>query len=264
LSGLIANIVLNEADLELKKSSAFYGRFCDDMLILHPDKEECEKAKRLYMDSLEKLKLVPHKFCADKELIKERDKPEKKLPPTTIQSFWDNKSKGPYKWSSIENGGFPWIGFVGYELHYQGHIRVRKSSLRKELSKQKKVVSKIREAINTDRRKSWRTACESAIHTLVGMSVGKVQLNNFATMKNEFCWSDGFRELTKNIYSVKQIKELDRNRNRLYYKLEKEIEKREKEEKTGIAKPSKKRQLIDFNKPFSYYYQVLERKETGE
>ncbi len=265
LSGLIANIVLNVADLEMQKSNAFYARFCDDMIIFHPDEEECKKAKEIYIATLRNLKLVPHPFCKNEDLLIKRKEQKKNLPLTTIQPFWDHKSKGPYKWSSIEKGGFPWIGFVGYEMHYQGHIRVRKSSIKKELSKQKKVVSKIREAIQNERRKKLGTAPESAIHTLVGMSVGRVELKNFDKLKHELCWNNGFKELTENKYSIQQIKNLDRNRNKLYYKFADELgEQRKAEKPSDDGDTTPKRQLIDFNKPFSYYYQVLERKTKEE
>ncbi len=260
LSGLIANIVLDIADKEVKKTKVFYARFCDDMIILHPDKAECELAKRLYIDSLKSLKLVPHDFCENDQLIVPRTKPKKNLPPTSIQPFWKNKSKGPYKWSAIKKGGFPWIGFVGYELHYEGHTRVRKGSLAKELKKQKMVIQRIKRAVQQQRRKSVGTVCESAVHSLVGMSVGRVQLRNFDKIKHELCWNNGFKELTMNKYSIKQIKELDRSRNKLYYKLEVEINDMSVAESNREEKSTKKRQIIDFNKPFSYYYQVLERK----
>jgi hypothetical protein len=45
LSGLIANIILNVADKVVLETGAFYLRFCDDMIILHPDKSNCERAK---------------------------------------------------------------------------------------------------------------------------------------------------------------------------------------------------------------------------
>ena len=67
-------------------------------------------------------------------------------------------------------------------------------------------------------RKNLGSVGESVIHSLVGMSVGRVQLKNFNTISNELCWNSGFKELTKNKYSIKQIKQLDRNRNKLYYK----------------------------------------------
>lgn len=177
LSGLIANIVLNVADKEILKTKVFYARFCDDMIILHSEVSECESAKEKYMEVLKKLRLVPHKFCLATELKVERKKPRKNLPSTTLVPFWNKRSKGPYKWAEISKDGFPWIGFVGYEINYEGEIRVRKRSLKKELQKQKEVVSNIKSAILKTRRKSFGTISESIIHRLVGMSVGRIGKN---------------------------------------------------------------------------------------
>ena len=208
LSGLIANIVLDFADKEIKDLDVFYIRFCDDMLIIDPELTKCQNAKETYLNSLESLYLVPHKFCNNSELFTNRTK-RKSFSPTSLKPFWKKKSKGPYKWGSIEGGGFPWIGFVGYELHYNGDIRVRKKSLEKELKKQKEIIAQITKAIKEGRRKSVRTVSESAIHRLVGMSVGRVTIKNFDKIENEFCWKNGFKELFINKYSVHQMKMLD-------------------------------------------------------
>lgn len=265
LSGLIANIILNIADKVLLQTGAFYIRFCDDMIIMHPNKITCEIAKELYVKTLQGLKLIPHKFKKDDELLVERknnSKERKKLGDHTYDPFWKGKSKGPYKWDSIIEGGFPWIGFVGYEIHHEGHVRIRKKSFLKELTKQKKVVEDIRKAIKKGMRKSNGSVIESAIHRLVGMSVGRVNLRNYKTASNDLCWKNGFKELSPNKYSVQQIKQLDRNRNKLFYDLVNELSEPKAEEKDKIE--SKPRQIIDFNKPFSYYYQVIERKLNDE
>ena len=257
LSGLIANLVLSVADKDVLMTKVLYVRFCDDMLIIHPDQAVCQGAKVKYLNALEDLKLVPHGFNED--LITERKKVEKNLPNTTLEPFWKGKSKGPYKWDSIEKGGFPWIGFVGYDINYEGYIRVRKKSFRKELHKQKEVVDEIRKAVKVNMRKSPGSVTESAIHRLVGMSVGRVTIKNFDTVSNDLCWKNGFKELTLNKYSIQQIKQLDRNRNRLYYDLVKDLKEPKEEGSKKIE--SKPRQVIHFNKPFSYYYQVLERRK---
>lgn len=259
LSGLIANIVLDFADKNVKKNNVFYIRFCDDMLIIDPDRIKCNRAKESYINSLHELILVPHGFCDDTELIVPRTKKVKNLPPTTLKPFWAKKSKGPYKWGSISTGGFPWIGFVGYELHHQGDIRVRKKSLQRELNKQKEVIRKISKAISKNRRKGLRTISESAIHRLIGMSVGRVTLKNYDKIENDLCWKNGFRELSKNKHSISQMKELDRSRNKLYFNFVKKLQNIEDADKKFESKP---RQIIHFNKPFSYYYQVLERHEA--
>lgn len=257
LSGLIANMVLNNADKEVMKADAFYVRFCDDMLIIHPDYDVCFEAKDNYINALKELKLVPHIFNSN--LIEKRKKAKKNLPENTYAPFWKGKSKGPYKWASITDNGFPWISFVGYELHYDGYVRVRKKSFEKEINKQKEVVDEIRKAVKSGMRKSKGSVSESAINRLVGMSVGRVTIKNFKVVSNDLCWKNGFKELVSNKYSIQQIKQLDRNRSRLYYDLIKDMKEPDADEKLE----SKPRQIIHFNKPFSYYYQVLERKEEG-
>lgn len=248
LSGLIANIYLNEADITIVGQNILYQRFCDDMIIISDDLNECITAKNLYEKSLINLKLFPHKFKNPSELMTNENE---KL---NYKPFWDGKSKGPYKWGKIEENSFPWIGFVGYEINYKGDIRVRKKSLEKELQKQKTIIKEIKNAIQNEMRKSKGTATESAINRLIGMSVGRIGLDNFEEVSTDLCWKNGFKELTLNEHSIRQIKQLDRNRNKQYYKLLDEIEEPEIEFKDG-----ENRQVIKYNKPFSYYYQILER-----
>lgn len=265
LSGLIANIMLNVVDKVVIQSGAFYMRFCDDMIILHPDKTTCEVAKELYVNTLKGLKLVPHKFKNEAELVevrKNKSKEKKKLGENSYEPFWKGKSKGPYKWDSINDSGFPWIGFVGYEIHHEGHVRVRKKSFLKEIKKQEEVVDEIRNAVQHGIRKSKGSVTESVIHRLVGMSVGRVSLRNYEKVSNDLCWKNGFKELSPNKYSIQQIKHLDRNRNKLYYDLVKDLNETEGDDNDKLD--SKPRQIVHFNKPFSYYYQILERKYNAE
>ncbi|MFK5282957.1 hypothetical protein ACI3PL_25655, partial [Lacticaseibacillus paracasei] len=83
------------------------------------------------------------------------------------------------KWGEIKDKSFPWIGFVGYEINYLGDIRVRKKSLEKELQKQKTIINEIKNAIEIGMRKPKGKATESAINRLIGMSVGRIGLDNF-------------------------------------------------------------------------------------
>lgn len=248
LSGLIANIYLAHADNEVQTSKVLYQRFCDDMIVISNDLHECLKAKELYLKALHQLKLFPHSPKNETELKKLSDL-------DGLKAFWDGKSKGPYRWGSIENGCFPWIGFVGYEINRDGDIRIRKKSFQKELKKQKQIVNEIKDAIEIGMRKPKGTATESAINRLIGMSVGRIGLDNFDEVSTDLCWKNGFKELTLNKHSVRQIKQLDRNRSKLYYKLLKEI----KDPDLPPEKKSRQREVVQYNKPFSYYYQVLER-----
>jgi hypothetical protein len=252
LSGLIANIYLNQADLTITNENVLYQRFCDDMIIISENIEDCINAKELYEKALVKLKLFPHPFKDSSKLMSiEHNK-------INYYDFWQGKSKGPYKWGKIDKNSFPWIGFVGYEINYKGDIRVRKKSLEKELQKQKTIVKEIKNAIQSEMRKPKGTATESAINRLIGMSVGRIGLDNFEEVSTDLCWKNGFKELTLNEHSIRQIKQLDRNRNRQYYNLLKETKEPEIE-----FKEQKNRQIVKYNKPFSYYYQILERQKKS-
>ncbi len=249
LSGLIANIYLNEADIALKKFDVFYSRFCDDMIIISKSLEECRKAKDKYVETLNAIKLFPHDFKDNIHLI-DFDKAEN----IYYKPFWDGKSKGPYQWGKTENINFPWIGFVGYEINYNGDVRIRKRSFEKELKKQKTIVKEISKAIEIGLRKPKGTATESAINRLIGMSVGRIGIDNFEEVSTDLCWKNGFKLIKLNKHSLNQIKHLDRNRNKHYYKLLDEVKALEE-----LEIEVKRRQVIKYNKPFSYYYQVLER-----
>lgn len=210
ISGLIANLVLDYADteiLKLKSSKLFYVRFCDDMVIIHPSKQECESASKVYSESLKRMHLIPHDF--EKNMT---NKPN---------SFWSDKikSKHPYKWSSSYTNSFPWFGFVGYEIHYSGSLRVRKSSLVKEKKKQKEVVDQILNAVKSGKRKNDGMICESAANRLIGMSVGRVTMKNFEIIENDMCWANGFVKLNDNKHLRAQLKDLDRYRAKQMSKL---------------------------------------------
>lgn len=263
LSGLIANIVLDYADRKVIEKGLFYVRFCDDMILMHSEQTVCEAKVIDYKKALEELFLVPHDFCKTSDLTTEK-KPQKEKPPMlTLYPFWKEKSKAPYKWDEVRNEGFPWIGFVGYELRYNGFVRVRKSSLQKELNKQKEITNQIRKAIKNEKRASNGTIIESIIHRLIGMSIGRVELWNYKEIENEMCWKNGFQELNSNKYAIKQLKELDRSRNKLYFKLIDELvataEKDKDDDEKELDGKRASRQIIDYNKPFSYYYQVAEK-----
>lgn len=257
LSGLIANIVLNYADEQVNKvtdDELLYLRFCDDMIIIHPKKNVCKKAIDEYNNSLIHLKLVPHLPSSDEDLrIK----------------FWDSKSKMPYQWSAKNENeeAFCWIGFVGYEIHFEGHVRVRKSSLKREINKQKDVIQNIISAIEKKKRAKKGTIIESAINRLNGMSVGRIQMWNHKFLEPDMCWTNGFKKLNNNPYLIEQLKLLDRKKNHQISRLKKELsdEKYSDEilatDENNEEVKRENRKIIYYGKPFSYYGQVLRDKK---
>lgn len=253
LSGLIANIVLDLADRELSEQEVFYIRFCDDMIIISPNFRKCRKAKFQYLRAMKTLKLFPHSF--NKYYVSTKPSQDR---ITDKRLFWKSKSKGPYKWQSNKKGAFKWIGFVGYEIASNGDVRIRKRSFEKELSKQNELEKKYLKAVQKNRRKSPGTITQSLIHKLIGMSVGRINLSNYSTSPNDLCWKNGFRKLNLNSDSKIQIKKLDRNRNRVINRFKCKLKIITKDD---IKVKAKERQIIKFNKPFSYFYHLFERSE---
>lgn len=203
LSGLIANIVLHNADKKVLKHSdgrLGYFRYCDDIIILHPEMDITDRANTSYQEALRELKLVCH-------------------PPTDLdvqnkKKFWDEKSKSTYRWGPGHHEGMEWIGFVGYEIKHDFRVRARKKSIDKEIHKQDREVNKIILAVKnkTEKRKSNDAVMESAVHRLIGMSVGRVELYNYPTVQPDMCWARGFLQLSDNPYTRGQLKILDNNR----------------------------------------------------
>lgn len=258
LSGLIANIYLNKVDAKLEKLDVLYIRFCDDMIVIGESYKNCKKAKNIYVNALNDLKLFPHPFKKTKELFEFKNK------KVSYKPFWDGKSKGPYRWSKFfRKYHFPWITFVGYEINFDSEIRVRKKSFLKEQTKQNIIVNEIINALETDQRCEKGRAIESAINRLIGMSVGRIGLDNFSEVSTDMCWKNGFQELELNKHSKKQIKQLDRNRSALYYDLFKKIQELERDDNDNLEAENLKRQYTNYDKPFSYYYQILERSKNG-
>ena len=110
--------------------------------------------------------------------------------------------------------------------------------------------------LNGNNRATRKTIDESVINRLIGMSVGRVKLWNYKTIKHDMCWINGFQCLTDNKYSRIQLKRLDRSRNRLIYKFRKKLN--EIDDKY-IKVHEKNRQLVFYGKPFSYYYAGIEK-----
>lgn len=245
LSGLIANIVLWSADKKVKKNDEnelLYIRYCDDMIMMHTDKDKCNKALIQYESALKSLKLFPHPITVS----------------TYGKSFWSVKSKSPYCWSK---SNVPWVGFVGYEVNRNGEIRARKKSLKKEHTKQEQLVSTVINAIGLSNLKcSKMSAYESTRDRLIGMSVGRVKLWNYETCTNDLCWVNGFKLLNNNQYTRRQLRFLDRSKNRYLRKLLNHLKKVPTSE--NESGEEKNKQITYMGKPFSYYYHIIEKTKS--
>lgn len=127
LSNILVNLVLDRADTALadyRRASGqplSYWRYCDDSLIVAPDREKCEGAFKVYLDVLHSLRLPIH--------------PPAELLPylgNNRPAFWAAKSRPTYAWGGdVHAGEFPWISVWGVQFRYDGKVRLRPESVRK-------------------------------------------------------------------------------------------------------------------------------------
>lgn len=256
LSGLIANMVLNSVDWQVKRKMAdrdLYLRYCDDMIIISTSKARCKQLFSMYYNGTKRLKLVPHE-------------PEKDL-KFGKKAFWKGKSKDAYPWAMGRKDAAEWIGFVGYEMRRDGALRIRKKSFRKELDKQTKVVfEKTLDKIRNKKRVSNDSLLSSLESKLISMSVGKIAVWNAPFMESEMCWSAGFKELEMNPVLEKQLRELDRHRWMMLGAAKRRIMS-EKKKEMGVVRKDLEQIEEDNKNPdshgmvHSYYYQFAREKE---
>lgn len=263
LSGLIANIVINRVDEKMVKKlepgNDLYIRYCDDMLLLSTNRKRCGQLFRLYSREIKHAKLVPHA-------------------PVNVEfgtpKYWDTKTKSVYQWVNDDlSAGSKWIGFVGYEISRNGDVRIRKSSIKKEKRKQRRVVNDIFKLTYRKHRVSDDSLEYSYRGTLMSMAVGRASLWNYKTLKNEFCWINGFRMLNDNPYVKTQVRDLDRCRNHVIHKANARLERLfsvvggtiakegngKKKVKPGDEDVAEENRVRFYGLPFSYYYHYSKR-----
>lgn len=251
ISCLIANLLMDVVDkkvLAVNEGNLFYARFCDDMVLLNPKESQCNLALEEYTSGLVEVKLLNHPFTKITEYNKD---------------FWKSKSKSPYKWAKFKNTltakkNVPWLSFVGYQVSHKLNIRVRKSSLKKEMEKQVKETGKVISKITRgeDFRVSEKSIKRRVKQRLLSMSVGRV--NIFDIHKHgTMCWTSGFRLMKKYDDVRFQTKHLDRKRIVQFARLESHLRKMDESQR-----PPKTRKAANINKdpkyygsPFSYNFQ---------
>ncbi|OOV27779.1 hypothetical protein BXU11_10035 [Flavobacterium sp. LM5] len=254
ISCFISNLLLHNVDskvLDVDKG-IFYVRFCDDMILMHTDKDVCKKALEIYKSELRENYLSFHKPTECLNYLEKEN----------CKKFWKSKSKEPYLWDNPKEktNAVPWLSFVGYQIKYNQDIRIRKQSIEKEKRKQVKEVQNILDAIghrenrlNETSRKSKKQIVFSLQQRLHSMSIGRIKLHNYKETKQGLCWTNGFEKIkankTKNI--SKQLKELDSFREKQIWRLNKELEKLDKPS-TNSNFPDDEDEIF-YGSPFSYY-----------
>lgn len=253
ISCFVANLILHDVDESVLSSveDIFYIRYCDDMILLHSDKSKCQLALDVFMQRLENNFLLYHPPVQNLNYKDESF------------TFWnESKSKLPYYWAdkNILNTNVPWLSFVGYQINFDGKIRVRKKTIIKETKKQVSETEKIivnlgklkhyQKVKNHHSRWSKRQIISSLEHRLISMSVGRIKIYNHRNpLQQGLCWTNGFKTLKRNRIVSKQLRYLDRRRNHQIIRL-----------KNSLKKIVKKSNIKDFKErknhngsAFSYY-----------
>lgn len=123
LSGIIVNVVMRMVDkpvvghLDPKR---LFIRYCDDILLMHTDRKQCEDYLETYYLQLLNYKLIPHP---------RRDVADCKTGQKTRSEFWHSKSKNVYLWGPGGGNASDWVAFVGYEMRRTGEVRLRKDKI---------------------------------------------------------------------------------------------------------------------------------------
>jgi hypothetical protein len=203
LSSFVVNVVLHEVDQAVESTiipndnEMLYGRFCDDMLILATDKDSCHRAMEAYQIAIRHKKLLVHEPV---------DVPDASGPEGHVH-IMDLKSKNPYLWAPQEDGGIPWIQFLGYLIQYDGQFQIRPKSIRKQIQKMDDEAKKLREHIHPKTEMKHTSPAEIRLKMkpqeilrrfnkkLIAMSVGpRNQKQPLPSCKEDIepmCWASG-------------------------------------------------------------------------
>ena len=210
LSPLLINLVLHRADeavLSGGDNELFYARYCDDMVIVHPDAKKCKAAFDRYLMMMESLRLPVHPVTRGLRYGKE---------------FFEGKSKGPYAWTDCRYGALrssPWVSFLGEQIRFDGEVRVRRESVEKHKLKLQKEKGLLQRAIGKSGVFLKRTLtmddvfnrfCSRLISIGVGYSPWECMGNS-----SDRCWMAAFPGITNSHWTHLQMKQLDRSRDQV-------------------------------------------------
>ena len=190
VSGIIANLIMDAADKCVEAERAklgaeiHYFRYCDDMVLMSPNRKHCGIVFDAYKKKLSVLKLAFHK------------------PVGTFiygKKHWNNKSKAPYLWSGQHwFRCVPWVQFVGYQIRYDGLVRPRKEAVEKQCMKLIETTNMMKfgllQASQRNQIKANKNQALASLKSkLVAQGVGRVK--SFTNGPKPMCWAWGYKAL---------------------------------------------------------------------
>jgi hypothetical protein len=173
--------------------------------------------------------------------------------------WWKLKTKSTYAWGQRLDGSIPWVGFVGYQVRYDGTIRVRESSIQKELRKQR---LELKTLLKRMRKRSgpvflWRPGIRRHSASIVfrfqqrllSMSVGTTELWRPPQLEGG-CWVSGFRLMQRHKSDVSGLQRLDAQRGHLVQKLKRILTSLPpRSASVSVVRPKRR---MYYGPPFSY------------
>ncbi|MBI1355766.1 MAG: hypothetical protein GC160_15610 [Acidobacteria bacterium] len=259
ISTLIANAVLHAADTAVEpfvqQQDVTYLRYCDDMILLGQDQDACKQAFVSYCDTLKELKLPIHK----PDSLKPYD-------GDTRKDFWRAKSKPVYPWASPQVlNSYPWVQFLGYQIRYDGAVRVRRSSIAKESAKLATTADKLLRVLRQSNAPNIRRGARSIKHRfrmkLIAMSVGRRDVGQALGEPLPNCWANGFRWLTGKLILASNLRALDRQRERQISRVARRLKGLEL---PHSAPSTNQKPRKYYGHPFSYYGQFRSLRPEGD
>jgi hypothetical protein len=221
LSCFLANAILDQADWAVEDAikagadadEALYLRYCDDIICLATSRDQCDRMLSAYAAALVDLKLPAHEMLNFNRPYERSRERKRRSPEREIGGFWKGKSKAPYRWAPAgEPGSVPWCAFVGYQVRYDGKLRLRPSSVKKEIEKHNLILGQVQRFV---RRKGQSRSKKQIVYRvrqrLRAIAVGTGSVGN-GPMPPAFSWTQGFRLLAKHPSLSGQLRNLDRHR----------------------------------------------------
>ncbi len=259
LSPVLANLVMEEADRAAmgatKDRGLFYARYCDDMLIAHPDRSQCEQAFQRYLAALQELRLPVHRPVQE---------------VGSGPAYYTCKSKAPFRWANPAPGSnaVPWVGFLGYQFRFDGRMRIRRASCQTHVRKQAHMIRLFMNLVSDPERVQALRGRDSdagprlvsrAAQYLVSSSVGAAKPIGVSRPGGGRCWIDAFAHIDANPHSMSQLRWLDRSRTQLIRRLSRWVlravpsPQHDAPQHPARRTPHPPARRTFFGYPFSYY-----------
>ncbi len=247
ISCLISNLLLDFADKEVQLAShrigcdVMYFRYCDDMIIISPDRTAAHYVFDAYLGALRVLKLPCH--------------PPEDWRVYGIGFYERSKTKAPYVWHGRTwFNHSPWIQFLGYQIRYDGLLRVRKKSIDKHKQRLQEVFREVADNVGPeDSRVNRERLLYRLQQKLIALAVGRITLFEPINGPRPMCWSSGFRALHNRPFVGHHLRTFDRLRGAKKRELGRATAVLALEDRTVPEERQRFKAGLDYHgKPFSY------------